>query len=248
MKAKSFFIFLSVLSLLASCHQIDVTDPCEGTDDSIRGSGNLIAESRTLSHFNSVEMTTAGNVFITYGTDQAASVTVDDNLVEYIITSVRDEKLVIGIKPGVSLSNMNLTINLTMTDLEELITSSAGTIAGKNKFEADNVNLVLCSAGKIQIELEADKLWSILSSAGALYLSGSVVEHRAVVSSAGNLHAFGLITDTTRITLSSIGNAEVYATQLLDATISSLGSLYYKGHPTIYKIISSQGRVIDANP
>jgi hypothetical protein len=41
--------------------------------------------------------------------------------------------------------------------------------------------------------------------------------------------------------------AEVHATQFLDVTISGLGSVYYKGHPTITENITGGGSLIDAN-
>lgn len=236
--------FLVLVSLNTACV---IRDASISPDERIHGSGNLITETRNLPDFRSVNMTTAGKVNITYGTEQAASVTVDDNLVEHITTKVSHGKLVIGIEPNVQLSNLHLTVNLTMTDLEELMTSSAGSIEGQNRFEADFVSLVLSSAGHIILELQADELSSNLSSAGSLFLSGSIKEHQATVSSAGNLHAFNLLTETTKITVSSAGNAEVYASGLLDATISSTGSVYYKGNPTIHQTITSLGRLINAN-
>lgn len=247
MKIRYLFItFLVLVSLNMSCI---IHDKCVSPEETeqIKGSENLITETRILDDFYSVHISTAGKVYITYGTKQQVSVTVNDNVLEYITTTVNNGKLVIGVKRGVQLSNFNLTVNLTMTDLEELSSSSAGSIEGKNKFKADYVSLVLSSAGSIRLELEAEQLYSSLSSAGSLFLSGSVVDHRAVLSSAGNLYSFELITDTSTITLSSAGNASVYVSRLLNVIISSIGSLYYKGNPKINKTITSLGRVIDAN-
>ena len=248
MKTKLFLLILALLSLNTSCLIVDMNDEFDDCDEFFEGSGFLQTEIRALPDFNSVDMTTAGKVFISTGAEQQVSVTVDDNIAEYITTTVRNGKLYIGTKPDMSLSNMNLTVNLTMTDLNELVASSAGSIIGKNRFEAQDIRLILSSAGNIWLELESDCIYSNLSSAGNLFLSGKAREHNIIVSSAGNLYAFDLMTETTKITLSSAGNAEVYVTQLLEATLSSIGSLYYKGHPTIYKNLSSKGKVIDKNP
>ncbi len=247
MKVKLILLGLMLAVLNTSCLIIDATDTFDESDDSIKGSGYLITESRTLPNFNSIEMCTAGKVYITYGIEQEVSVTVDQNIAEYITTSVHDGKLFIGTKRGVSLSNYKLIVNLTMTDLEELVTNSSGDIIGKNKFEADVLCLVINSSGDISLDLAADQLYSRISSSGDLFLNGSVYKHEAVISSSGDLCAFNLITDTTRITLNSSGDAEVYASRLLDVKINSSGNLFYKGYPTIYKLISSSGRIIDAN-
>lgn len=248
MKTKLVLLIAALLSLNTSCLIVAVNDEWDDCDDSIRGSGMLQTEVRTLPDFNSVDMTTAGKVFISAGAEQQVSITVDDNIAEYITTSVRNGKLFIGTKSGVSVSNMNLTVNLTMTDLSELVASSAGSIIGKTKFAAQDVRLILSSAGTIWLELEANYLNSNLSSAGNLFLRGTVKEHYAVLSSAGNLCAFDLMADTPRIILSSAGNAEVHATRLLEATLSRIGSLFYKEHPTICQNISSKGRIINMNP
>jgi hypothetical protein len=239
------FVCVFFLLLNTSCLIIDVSDSLE--NDKIRGSGYLTTEQRTLPEFNSVEMSTPGKVYITYGTEQEVSVVVDQNIAEFITTSVHNGQLYIDTKQGVSLSNYKLIINLTMTDLEELVTSSAGDIIGKNKFTADRVGLVINSSGDICLELEADQLNTRISSSGDIYLIGSVVLHEATISSSGDLHAFNLVTTTTKISINSSGNAEVYASRLLDVRISSSGDLYYKGYPTIYKSISSSGRIFDSN-
>lgn len=241
-----FSTFAVLVSLLVSCVIVEDSISPESSDK-IRGSGDLITEVRTFPDFHSVHISTAGKVYVTYGTNQQASVTVDDNVMEYITTTVSNGMLYIGVRHGVRLSRFNLTLNLTMTDLEELSTSSAGSFVGKNKFKADFVSFGLSSAGDISLDIEADRVNSSLSSAGDLFLSGTADQHQAVLSSAGDLHAFNLITNTTTVIVSSAGDAEVFANDLLDVTISSVGSVYYRGFPRIRQHISSLGRLISRN-
>jgi len=245
--AKLLLVCSGLLFLNTSCLVVDVMESIEETSDQVNGSGYVTTEQRNLPKFDSVEMSTAGKVYITYGTEQEVSVTVDENIAQYITTSVHGGKLFISTSRGVSLSNYRLIVNLTMTDLEELVTNSSGDIIGQNTFEVDRISLVTNSSGDISLDLEADQLYSRISSSGDLFLSGSVVYHEATISSSGNIHAFNLITDTTKITINSSGDAEVYASRLLDVRINSSGDLRYKGYPTIYQSISSSGRIIDAN-
>lgn len=216
--------------------------------NSIKGSKILVTEVRSLPIIHSVHIATAGKVIISQGPEQEVSVTVDDNIMQYIETKVSNGTLVIGIEKNISVNDFDLTVNIKMSDLEALTTSSAGTIEGNTTFIADNVSLVLNSAGNIMLDLEADRLLSILSSAGNLFLDGTVTNHHAVVSSAGNLHAFNMIADSTTVTVSSAGNAEVYVTDFLDAIISSVGSVYYKGNPaSIHETVTSLGRLVNSN-
>jgi len=241
---RSLAISCSVLVLLIiSCKENSTIS----SPELIVGSGQLVTEVRSLNNFYSVELSTVGKVNVTYGTVQKVSVTVNDNILEFIRTIVSNGKLIIDVEPGKRFSNFNLTVDLTVTDLEELSNSGAGSINGKNKFKVDSVRLDLNGAGEINLKLEADRLNSSLSGAGNIVLSGKVSTHQIEHSGAGNLLAFDLITETTIINLSGAGKAEVYVNQLLDATISSAGSVYYKGHPTIIQNITGSGSLIDAN-
>ena len=163
-------------------------------------------------------------------------------------TVVHKGLMEIKIQSGISMSNMDLTITVTMTDLEVLIATSAGSITGTNLFNADNVSLNLSSAGDIRLALSAENVQSTLSSAGDLYLEGDATHHSATLSSAGDLYAFNFATKTTNVTLSSAGNAHIYASQRLYATVTSAGSVYYKGHPWMQQTTTSQGRVVNSNP
>lgn len=241
--------YLIFMSINFSC-----TDECGPVssnhnypDNSIKGSGYLISETRDFDPFHTVHIATAGTVNLTQSDTQSVKVTVDDNLLEYIRLSVSNNILTIDIEPGFSLSNMHLTVDVKLPVLNELHTSSAGNFVGQNLFSCNELRLFSSSAGNIFLNLDANYLYTNLSSAGNASLSGTVSTHNALVSSAGGLHAFNLITDTTTITLSSAGNAEVYVNDLLNATLSSAGSLYYKGNPVINAIISSLGIIVNAN-
>lgn len=237
-------VFLFTYSCSEECSPL-TSNTCN--DNSIKGSGYLISETREFATFQSVHMATAGLVNLTQSDTQKVNVRVDDNLIEYIRLSVINNTLVIDVEPGYSLKNMHLTVDIKMPELTELHTSSAGNFIGQNLFTSNELRLFSSSAGNIFLNLDANYLYTNLSSAGNANLSGTASTHDVIVSSAGGLHAFSLITDTTTINLSSAGNAEVYVNDLLNANLSSAGSLYYKGNPIINAIVSSLGMIINAN-
>ena len=232
---------------LSSCFVHELSTEPGDEHKSIKGSGIIISEERDLPFFNSISMNTAGLVNTSSGDEQYVEISVDDNVMEYLSVYVRNEVLVIEIINNVSLSDVNLTVDVVMTDLKSLTTNSAGSIVGLNTFEEDRINLTINSAGSISLDLKVDELNSMINSAGSLILSGKAIHHNAILSSAGHLLAFDLDTDTTMIILNSAGNASVTVTKLLEVTINSVGCVYYKGHPRIIQDINSIGRVISAN-
>jgi len=246
MKSRILILALTFLLLNSGC-VIRETVISPESNQRIHGSGYLIKEIRELPEFNSVSITTCGKVHVTQGDEQLFSVIADDNVLEYIITTVQNGKLVIGTKRGISISNLSLTVNATLTNVEELSTSSSGDIVGKNRFVADYMRLITSSSGDISLDLETEKLLSVISSSGDIYLRGKATQHDATLSSSGDLYAFNLATETTNISVSSSGDAEIYVSNILNVTLSSSGSLFYKGQPTIHQNISSSGRLINSH-
>jgi len=222
------------------------TDP-ETDKIKIKGSGNVISKDIEVPYFNSIFMNTAGLVTIAHGTEQNVTIIVDDNVLEYLNIHVQNDALVIEVVDDIALSDYDLTVDVNMTDLESLTTNSAGSIRGLTTFEESQINLILNSAGNIYLDIKANHVNSVCNSAGNLFLSGQVTDHDVMLSSAGNLFAFGLLTDTTSIILNSAGNAQVFALKLLNVTINSVGSVFYKGDPVIIQHINSMGRVFSAN-
>jgi hypothetical protein len=57
--------------------------------------------------------------------------------------------------------------------------------------------------------------------------------------------AYNLVTDSTYINTTSIGDAEVNATQVLNVFINSIGGVNYKGNPPVVRAtITGMGRLV----
>jgi hypothetical protein len=238
-----FLIIFLVLILGGACSDGD--NPI--TRDEITGSGVMTTVGRTLPDFQTVIFTTVGDVNLTSGAEQVVSITVDDNISDYIITTVENGILTIGSDPNVNVKEFDLTVNLTMTDLEKLSLVGVGQFAGTNQFESGNIDISLSGVGNIIINLNTDFLNTSLSGVGNVVLTGGVDMHQCINSGIGDINAFGLESDTTVAVLSGIGSISVYVTDSLDVTLTGVGSLYYRGSPSITQNVTGYGQVINAN-
>ena len=240
-------VALAVALLAALCLS------CGGGDDNplaptvIQGSGVPTTESRTVAIFDEVTFTAVGDVNITFGLSQSVSVTVDDNIMQYIQTVHSGSQLIIRIQDGINANDYGLSVDIVMADLDAANLTGVGSIVGQNLLPTDDVSLSLSGVGTIILDLEANSVTSILSGVGNIVLSGAVDNHISILSGVGDLNAFNLETDTTIFTLSGQGSAEVNVTGFLNVTISGIGSVFYRGSPTINAVITGFGQVIDAN-
>jgi len=232
-----------MLTLCVSCDDDD--DPVSSQD--IAGSGVMDTEERNVGAFHSVELSTVGNVHLTYGMTQSVSITVDDNIMDYITTSVSGGWLTISSPANVTLRDFELSVDITMTDFEGLDLKGVGNFISMNLLAADTAEIVLSGVGNMFLEIDTDYLTTIHSGVGNFNLIGNTETHSLNLSGIGDIAAFEFVTDTTIALLGGVGNAQVYAEDYLDVIIGGTGSLFYKGDPTITQVITGSGQVIDAN-
>ncbi|UCE24414.1 MAG: DUF2807 domain-containing protein [Candidatus Zixiibacteriota bacterium] len=233
--------------MLVSCSDDDDKPVSPSTPTT--GSGNLVSETRTLPTFHSVTLTAVGSIRVSRGTTQSVGIEVDDNIMDYILTSVVNGVLIISSDPSVSLSDYDLSVTLTMTDLESLTLAGVGSIISEGApLEADSIYLYLTGVGDISIHCEASYISSTFTGVGNLILMGSVDYQRIVHSAVGTISAYECSSDTTVAVLTGIGNVQVFVNDYLNVIIGGRGSLYYMGTPQITSVITGSGQVIDANP
>lgn len=244
MKRRILVPLIGLLLILAACQD---RNHIHGPGQNIHGSGNLVTETRQLASFNSLEINTVADVQLNRSATQQVTVTVDDNVMQYIITRVDSGVFTLSTDPDVSLSDFTLTIHITIPDLASVTVNSVASVISGDSFNADDLLLTMNSVGTISLNIAAREVFSTNNSVGTIDLRGTTVIHRAVVSSVGSITAFELATDTTLATANSVGSAYVRANDFLRATINSTGSIYYRGHPEIQLIDNGTGSLIDAN-
>ncbi len=203
----------------------------------LRGSGNLVTEDRTVSGFERVSLTGAGDVIITQGEAEALTVKADDNLMPYIKTEVKNGTLVLGFTEEARHWNIRpsqgIAFQLSAKEITALDLSGAGNIRAA-ALDAERLEVRLTGAGDVRIdELGAEALDAHLSGAGSFELAGQVKEQDVRLSGAGDYRAGNLQSERASVALSGVGSATVWATETLDTQLTGVGSIRYYGHPTI---------------
>ena len=111
----------------------------------------------------------------------------------------------------------------------------------------DNVNI--STSKEISAEVTNPDLTSInIVGTGNIELNGSGQSKLIVVATGtGNINAYNFPVDTCYITMTGTGWCKVNVNKLLNATMTGIGSVYYKGHPEIHSSITGLGNVVDDN-
>jgi hypothetical protein len=209
---------LSSLLLLAACNWSD-------GGPMIKGSGNLLTETRVVEKFTAISVSGSANLEIEQTGEESLEITVDDNLLPLFTTEVRDGTLFIGVAGGKRLSwNGNgPRIKVTVRDLRKLNVSGAASVKAT--------------------KLDVDSLSISISGAGSARITGRANDLSFTVSGAGSLDAIDLQAKRATIIVSGAADVAVNASDELDARVSGAGNIWYVGSPKLQSRISGAGSV-----
>lgn len=227
-----------ITATLGSCY-------VDGWDQGISGNGNVVKETRDVSGFTGVHVSSGIDCYLSQGNDFEVTVEADENLMEVILTEIKGGMLVIRTDRTNIRRAKAKKVFVTLPELTELKISSAGDCEGQTPFRCEDLRLGISSAGNLSLEVEAERIDVEISSSGDASIAGKAAFLDASLSSAGDLNAFDLVAGKVNVDVSSAGDARVHATEEISMNASSAGSIYYTGDAAIIRSNrSSAGDII----
>jgi len=171
-------------------------------------------ETRTVSGFHAIDLAGTLEVEVKVGKPASVVVTGEADLLDKVITTVKDGVLVIDTRPRLRNHN-HLRAIVTVPDLTSLAISGTG---------AMNVT-----------GIASERLAINLSGTGAVTAAGSTGALQLVVDGTGEVAAGALAAKAATVEVSGTGQATLQASQSLEAKISGTGSIDVTGHPARVK-------------
>ncbi len=218
---KIFVITLLVASLLLSACSLTILG-----QDIVRGSGNVISETREVSGFTGVEVVGSAEVEVSFGESESVVVETDDNIMPLVETEVRGGVLVISMKRNVSITTLRpIRVQVTMKEMD------LAAIPGSGSIEISG--------------LQAEQVKFELAGSGMIRADGQVDEMEVILTGSGNLECDELQSRSATVQLSGSGTVEVYAADELEVSISGSGVVSYNGDPeTVRESVTGSGRLV----
>ena len=214
--------------------------------EKVKGSGNVVSETRQFPDFNRVKLEGQGKVFITRGENQSLEVKTSHDILPHIETIVRNGKLIISHK-NKNLRPTTLNLFITVNDLKGTSIAGSGEIKGNSRFISDNFSAEISGSGSIDLDLETTRHEYLNYLSDTLYLSGIADSHSAKITGSGKIHAFDMQARIASVSITGSGDCLLTATDQLSAKITGSGDALYKGHPQIGKTITGSGKVMNQN-
>jgi hypothetical protein len=252
-----------VVTLLVTASLLAVFTGCRGVTQAIIGSGDLITQEMDSTDFTKLEISHVFQAKVTRADSFFISITVDDNLLEYVVVRKSGNTLRIYLKGGYVYIGTTKMVEITMPKLDKLSLSGAsqGEVSGfrssdRLEFEvsgASSLNIDDLKAGDTDFEISGGSHVSgdIEISEGVFNISGASsidlegyagdVSVEASGASRVNLANFPVSNATVRISGASV--VTVNASGTIDGNVSGASRLTYLGNPALTIEMSGDSNV-----
>ncbi len=201
----------------------------------VKGNGNVVTIDRSVGEYDAVAVAGWFDVDLVSGREGELKIKGEENLLEYIITEVKNGKLTVKVKKGYNLQSSNwkegIHVTVPVEEINKVALSGSGDIVGRDLMKADSFSATMSGSGDISLEIEADDLEATISGSGDIELSGNAGNFEVTVSGSGDVKAFDMIADNVYANVSGSANIKVTANKLLKARVSGSGDIIYKGNP-----------------
>ncbi len=212
---------------------------------SIKGSGVLATETRTITSAERIKSLGSFDVEITPGETTSLKIVGDDNIVKHVIAEKRDDILVIKMEGNMNYSTENkLTIYITTPKIEEVSLAGSGNIITKGKFTgSEKLKVSVAGSGDANLEVNTPEIKVSIAGSGNIELAGETKNVTVKIAGSGNFRGENLKAENVETHIAGSGDAKVFADVKLDVHIAGSGSVFYKGNATVTQKIAGSGEV-----
>lgn len=213
-----------------------------------RGNGQIVTEEYSdIGSFNEVSIAGSFEVVLRESNRPNLILITDENLLGYIEIDNNGGRLEVNTRRKLRPSDDSKII-VEYTELKMLDVSGAASVSAENTLEGNSFELNMSGAGEVEMKLDLRELIVDVSGAGAVSLSGFAQNQEISMSGAGGYDGEELESESCEISISGVGGASVFVTRELNASVSGVGGVSYKGNPEIVnKNVSGLGSVSQDN-
>lgn len=201
----------------------------------VKGDGNFVTIERSVGDYDGVSLAGWFDVDLVAGNEGEITLKGESNLLEHIITEVKDGVLVIKTEKGMELKpsswNSGIMITVPIESISSVSLSGSGDIVGKTTIETERFSTRIAGSGDITLAVRAKEVEASLSGSGDINLSGRTTDFDVMVSGSGDIKAYELEAEFVKATVSGSADIKVTANQSIDAKVSGSGDIHYRGNP-----------------
>ncbi len=228
-KMNKIILILLLLIASAGCKR-------ERLDDCYTNAGEVVIEGRWSSYFETINLYDDINLVIEQGDDYSIRVEGGKNLLDAVITEVKDSILYINNTMSCKWTrsyDQDLTVYVTSPSLKSIRYEGIGKVQTNSQVVFDVLEInVWGGSGSINIDVDCQTLHLGLHYGTVDFnIKGKSSMTTIYSNSYGPFYCEALDSDIVFITHKGTNDCYIHANHILGAEITSVGNIYYSGNP-----------------
>lgn len=223
---KSITVLVFLLSTTLSCAQWNKSKK-------IKGDGNITTANRSTGDYDGLKAAGPMDFKLIQGSEGEISIKGDANLMEYIVTEVMDNNLVVKVKDGYNLKpSQTIIITIPYESISYVSLAGSGDVENSGIIKADAFKVSLAGSGDINLNVTAESIESNISGSGDIELKGSANNLSTKVTGSGDFDGKSLESNNVTAKVTGSGDINVVCNGELTARVTGSGDITYSGKPT----------------
>jgi len=223
---KSITAIVFLLSTTLSCAQW-------GNGKKVKGDNNITTITRSTGSYEGLKAAGPMDFKLVQGREGDITIKGDTNLMEYIITEVKNGKLVVKVKDGYNLKpSKTIEVTVPYESISSVSLAGSGDIENSGTIKADEFKVSLAGSGDINLNVESETLESAIAGSGDIELTGFTKDLTTKIAGSGDFDGKNLKSTNVIAKITGSGSANVVCNGELKARITGSGDVKYSGKPT----------------
>ncbi|MDR0863615.1 MAG: DUF2807 domain-containing protein [Candidatus Symbiothrix sp.] len=176
-------------------------------------------------------------------------VLVDENILPRLKISVEDHCLVISQNTDSMLRPTQFKIYTNSRSLCKVEIAGTGNILMEKEVNSQDMDILISGVGNVKTDsLYCEILKVKITGAGDAEINGAATNATFSIDGTGSIKAFGYLVQDLNCSINGAGDVEAYVSKNLNANVSGVGNLRYKGNPeTVVTNINGVGDIRKTN-
>ena len=219
---------------MAAIMCVSVTNAQWWGSKKVKGNGEVTTETRSTGDYDGVKCAGSMDYVLVAGTEGKITIEAESNLMEYIVTEIKNNNLIVKVKKGYNLKpsfNKTLKVTIPFKDISSVSLAGSGDVWNEDKIKSNSLDISLAGSGDMVLDVDANSVEGSLAGSGDMTLKGNTNDLTVKVAGSGDIDAFGLQANNTKASIAGSGDISVVSNKSLYARVSGSGDIEYKGNP-----------------
>ena len=201
----------------------------------VNGNGDVTTVNRSTGDYDGIKCAGFMDFKLVPGTEGKITIEAESNLIDYIITEVKNGDLIVKVKNNTNLKpsrNKPILITIPFESVNSVSLSGSGDVWNEGTLVSSNFDSSISGSGDVVLKISSSKAKASVSGSGDLTLKGSATDLVASVTGSGDFHGFDLDSTNVDVSVTGSGDAGVNCSGTLKARVTGSGDIEYRGNPT----------------